>query len=75
MEFHNHSSFGPYVEVDDIRSGFYRDLNKMQGKGSTFYIGAALSGPGTPDCWDHVADLLKYYFPYDNPESRKPDEL
>ncbi|WP_062267563.1 NAD(P)/FAD-dependent oxidoreductase [Endozoicomonas arenosclerae] len=75
IEFHNHSPFGPYVEVDDIRSGFYRDFNALQGKRSTYYIGTAVSGPSTPDCWDHTGDLINEYFPDDNPVSRKSEEL
>ncbi|KEQ16273.1 hypothetical protein [Endozoicomonas numazuensis] len=75
VEFHNHSPFGPYVEVDDIRNGFYQNLNKLQGRHSTYYIGTALSGPSTPDCWDHVADLVNDYFPANNPASRRSDEL
>ena len=75
VEFHNHSPFGPYVDVDDIRNGFYRDLNKMQGKRSTYYIGTAFSGPSTPDCWDHVSELLKRYFPDDDSDFRKSFEL
>jgi len=41
VAFNSHTPFEPTVPVEQIRSGFYRDLYALQGRRNTFYTGAA----------------------------------
>lgn len=57
--FIDHHPFGLHVELADIRNGFYRDLDQLQGHRNTFYGGAALDTNGSHLIWHHSEALIR----------------
>ncbi len=63
VKFLNHYPFNLYVNNDAIKSGFYRELNNIQGYRSTWYTGASFGNLSTPDTWQHAKMILDKNFP------------
>ncbi|MRI32721.1 hypothetical protein EOPP23_06935 [Endozoicomonas sp. OPT23] len=60
----NHSPYGLTVSTEAIRNGFYSHLNHLQGRNSTYYVGAAIAGShNTVDVWEHADSVINRYFP------------
>jgi hypothetical protein len=56
--FSNHTPFQMHVSGADIASGFYSQLNALQGRHNTFYNGAALQTNDSSLIWRFTEELL-----------------
>ncbi|KAF7192238.1 Beta-cyclopiazonate dehydrogenase [Pseudocercospora fuligena] len=54
VQFHDHSPSGLSVSVDSIKSGFYRQLNKLQGQRHTFWTGATWCCGASSSIWNYT---------------------
>ncbi|KAL5365176.1 hypothetical protein BJX96DRAFT_179602 [Aspergillus floccosus] len=55
----NHSPYHLTVSAETIASGFYRELNALQGTRRSFYVGAAFESHNSPPIWALVNQLLR----------------
>lgn len=58
VEWFNHDYYMNYVPEEDIRAGFYTELNNLQGNSSTFYVGAVWAGQDSSYIWRAINVLL-----------------
>jgi hypothetical protein len=56
--FKNHSPYSVVASPHTIRSGFYADLQGLQGRNLTYYAGAAFQTHSSAAIWAHLEGLL-----------------
>jgi hypothetical protein len=56
--FKNHSPYSVVAAPQQIRSGFYADLQALQGRNHTYYSGAAFQTHNSAAIWAHLEELL-----------------
>jgi hypothetical protein len=56
--FTNHAPFRLFVDAEDIKTGFYRDLYELQCKQNTFWTGAAWITQDSSAIWNFTEALL-----------------
>lgn len=56
--FKNHSPYSLVASPAQIRTGFYRDLQQLQGHNHTFYAGAAFETHNSAAIWASLEELL-----------------
>jgi hypothetical protein len=56
--FKNHSPYSVVAAPQQIRSGFYADLQALQGRNHTYYSGAAFQTHSSAAIWAHLEELL-----------------
>jgi hypothetical protein len=56
--FKNHSPYSVVAAPERIRSGFYTDLQALQGRNKTYYAGAAFQTHSSAPIWAQVEELL-----------------
>jgi hypothetical protein len=56
--FKNHSPYSLVASPTQIRAGFYRDLQGLQGRNHTFYAGAAFQTHNSAAIWAYLEALL-----------------
>ena len=60
--FKNHSPYLLVASPREIRAGFYRDLQNLQGRNGTFYAGAAFQTHNSAAIWAYLEELLPTLF-------------
>jgi hypothetical protein len=60
--FKNHSPYSVVASPQTIRSGFYRDLQGLQGRNHTYYAGAAFQTHSSASIWAYLEALLPTMF-------------
>ena len=60
--FKDHSPYSVTVSPREIRGGFYRQLNALQGHNNTFYAGAAFQTHNSAAIWAYIEELLPRLF-------------
>ncbi|KAJ7219024.1 hypothetical protein B0H12DRAFT_325879 [Mycena haematopus] len=58
LGFHNHAPFLLTVDVDAVRSGFYRRLNALQGVKNTWWTGAAWQTQDSSLIWNFTETVV-----------------
>lgn len=56
--FRSHTPYSLEVSPADIRAGFYRSLQSLQGRNKTYYAGAAFQAHNSARIWTHIDALL-----------------
>jgi len=56
--FKNHSPYSVVASPQQIRAGFYRDLQALQGHNHTYYAGAAFQTHSSAAIWAFLEELL-----------------
>jgi len=56
--FKSHSPFALMVSPADIRRGFYKSLENLQGRRKTFYAGATFQTHSSASIWAYIEELL-----------------
>lgn len=58
LEWYDHANVRMYVEAEDVRAGFYRDLYALQGQRNTFWSGAAWVTQASSPIWDYTKSVV-----------------
>ncbi|MEO6603758.1 MAG: FAD-dependent oxidoreductase [Polyangiaceae bacterium] len=56
--FKDHSPYSVVASPREIRAGFYRDLQQLQGHNRTYYAGAAFQTHNSAAIWAYLEELL-----------------
>jgi hypothetical protein len=56
--FKNHSPYSVVAAPQQLRNGFYRDLQNLQGRNRTYYAGAAFQTHSSAAIWAFLEELL-----------------
>ena len=56
--FKSHSPYALMVSPADIRRGFYKSLENLQGRRKTFYAGATFQTHSSASIWAYIEELL-----------------
>jgi hypothetical protein len=60
--FKNHTPYALHASPHQIRAGFYRDLQRLQGRNDTFYAGAAFQTHSSAAIGAFLEELLPTLF-------------
>lgn len=58
LEWYNHVNVRMYVEPEEVRGGFYRELYKLQGQRHTYWSGAAWVTQASSPIWDFTRGVV-----------------
>lgn len=58
LAWYDHANVRMYVEPEEVRAGFYRDLYALQGQRNTFWSGAAWVTQASSPIWDYTKGLV-----------------
>lgn len=59
LAWYDHPNVRMYVEAEDIRGGFYKDLYALQGQRNTYWSGAAWVTQASSPIWDYTKALVE----------------
>lgn len=57
-----YDEYSPYFGCEDVKNGIYTEVDNLQGKNNTYFIGELLSGGTHPRVIDYSYDLVGRYF-------------
>lgn len=58
LEWFDHPNVRMYVEAEDIRAGFYKQLYGLQGQRNTYWSGAAWVTQASSPIWDYTKSVV-----------------